>query len=171
VTEQQYRTPALLTVEHEVGDFDCGSIRETTWLRRHGLSAQHSGSSRTYAVRGLDDDGVIGFHALATGVILPLEARDSVTQGGDANPVSVIVLTHLGVDLRGQSQGLGRYLVSDAIRRVNAAADLIGARALLIHTPDARARNFFLALAEFETSPTDPLHLFLSMKDLRHSLP
>jgi hypothetical protein len=171
VTEQQYRTAELLTVGHEVSDFDCGSIRETTWLRRHGLSAQHSGSSRTYVVRGLGDDRVVGFHALATGAILPLEAREHVIQGGDANPVSVIVLTHLGVDLPEQSQSLGRYLLTDALRRVNAAADLIGAGALLIHTPDARARNFFLALAEFEASATDPLHLFLSIKDLRHSLP
>ena len=54
---------------------------------------------------------------------------------------------------------------------MNAAADLIGARALLIHTADARARDFYLALAEFEASPTDPLHLFLSIKDLRRSLP
>jgi len=170
VSEQRYRTAELLTAGHEVNDFNCGSIRETTWLRRHGLSAQHSGSSRTYVVRRLGDDRVIGFHALATGAILPLEARGRVTESVEGNPVSVILLTHLGVDLSEQRQGLGRYLVADALRRVHAAADLVGARALLIHTADARARDFYLALAEFEASPTDPLHLFLSMKDLRHSL-
>jgi hypothetical protein len=81
------------------------------------------------------------------------------------------MLTHLGVDLAEQGQSLGRNLLTDALRRVHAAADLVGARALLIHTADARARDFYLALAEFEASPTDPLHLFLSIKDLRHSLP
>jgi GNAT superfamily N-acetyltransferase len=136
-----------------------------------GLSAQHSGSSRAYVVCHLGDDRVVGFHALATGAILPLEARYREIEGGDANPVSAIVLTHLGVDLPEQGQGLGRNLLTDALRRVHAAADLVGARALLIRTPDARARDFYLALAEFEASPTDALHLFLSIKDLRRSLP
>lgn len=171
MNEQGYRTAELLTVGHEVSDFNCGSIRETTWLHRHGLSAQYSGSSRTYAVRRFSDDRVVGFHALATGAILPLEARGRVAEGVGADPVSVIVLTHLGVDRSEQGQRLGRYLLTDALRRANAAADLIGARALLIHTADARARDFYLALAEFEASPTDPLHLFLSIKDLRRSLP
>jgi GNAT superfamily N-acetyltransferase len=87
------------------------------------------------------------------------------------DPVSAILLIHLAVDLSEQGRGLGRYLLSDALRRVQAAADLVGAQALLIHTAEARARDFYLALAEFEASPTDPLHLFLSIKDLRHSLP
>jgi GNAT superfamily N-acetyltransferase len=170
MSEQRSWTAEPLTVGHEVDGFDCGSIRETTWLRLHGLSVQHSGSSRTYVLRRLGDGRVVGFHALATGAILPLEARARVTDGGGADPLSVIVLTHLGVDLAEQGQSLGRYLLMDALRRVNAAADLIGAKALLLHTADARARGFYLALAEFEASPTDPLHLLLSIKDLRHSL-
>ncbi len=170
MSERRYRAAELLTAGHEVNDFNCGSIRETTWLRRHRLSTRRSGSSRTYVVRRLDDDRVVGFHALATGAILPVEAWGCTREGIGADPVSVIVLTHLGVDLSEQRRGLGRYLVADALRRVHAAADLVGAGALLIHTADARARDFYLALAEFEASPTDPMHLFLSMKDLRHSL-
>jgi hypothetical protein len=50
--------------------------------------------------------------------------------------------------------------------RVAGAADLIGARALLIHCEDDRARQFYLHVADFEPSPTDPLHLFLLLRDL-----
>ena len=49
-------------------------------------------------------------------------------------------------------------------------ADEIGIRALLIHAKDESAREFYMKCAEFEPSPTDPLHLFLLMKDLRKSL-
>jgi hypothetical protein len=171
MSEQRSWTAEPLTVGHEVDGFDCGSVLETTWLRRHGLSAQHSGSSRTYVVRRPSDGRVVGFHALTTGAILPLETRGHATGGGEVDPVSVIVLTHLGVDLPEQGQSLGRYLLMDALRRVNAAADLIGDKALLIHTADVHARSFYLALGEFEVSPTDPLHLLLSIKDLRRSLP
>ena len=50
------------------------------------------------------------------------------------------------------------------------AAEEIGVRALLVHAKDDRARDFYLRLAEFESSPTDPLHLFLLMKDLRRAI-
>ncbi|HXA30676.1 MAG TPA: hypothetical protein VNV87_00355 [Acidimicrobiales bacterium] len=169
MSEQQSWAVEPLSFGHEVDGFDCGSILETTWLRRHGLSEQHSGSSRTYVVRRSGDRRVVGFHALTTGAILPLESRGHATDGGEVDPVSVIVLTHLGVDLPEQGQNMGRHLLVDALQRVNAAADLIGAKALLIHTADAQARSFYLALAEFEASPTDPLHLLLSIKDFRHS--
>jgi len=43
-------------------------------------------------------------------------------------------------------------------------------RALLVHAKDERARDYYLRLAEFESSPTDPLHLFLLMKDLRRAI-
>jgi GNAT superfamily N-acetyltransferase len=107
---------------------------------------------------------------MTIGAILPLETRGQATDGGEVDPESVIVLTHLGVDLPEQGQNIGRYLLVDALQRVNAAADLIGAKALLIHTADAQARGFYMALAEFEASPTDAQHLLLSIKDFRHSL-
>jgi hypothetical protein len=43
-------------------------------------------------------------------------------------------------------------------------------RALLIHCENDAARDFYLRLAKFDASPTDPLHLFLLMKDLRKVL-
>jgi hypothetical protein len=47
---------------------------------------------------------------------------------------------------------------------------VIGVRALLIHCENDAARDFYLRLAKLDASPTDPLHLFLLMKDLRKAL-
>ena len=49
---------------------------------------------------------------------------------------------------------------------VSEAVDLIGGRALLIHAEDEEARSWYCHQAEFEPSPTDPLHLLLLIKDL-----
>ena len=76
------------------------------------------------------------------------------------------ILARLAVDRTGQGRGLGRALVKDALPRTAAAADIAGIRALLVHARDDEARAWCEAL-EFETSPTDPRHLFLLMKDLR----
>ncbi|MCW2941680.1 MAG: N-acetyltransferase, partial [Actinomycetia bacterium] len=65
---------------------------------------------------------------------------------------------------------LGRALVVDALRRVAAAGEVIGVRAVLIHCENDNARDFYLRLAKFDASPTDPMHLFLLMKDLRKAI-
>lgn len=67
-----------------------------------------------------------------------------------------LILTRLGVDLSCQGLGLGKALV--------------GVRALLIHCENDAARDFYLHPAKFDASPTDPLHLFLLIKDLRKAL-
>ena len=45
-----------------------------------------------------------------------------------------------------------------------------GVRALLVHAKDEAARNWYLQW-EFEPSVTDPLHLYLLMKDLKAMVP
>jgi len=45
------------------------------------------------------------------------------------------------------------------------AADTIGARALLVHAKNNQAKASYEHI-DFETSPSDPLHLMLSTKDV-----
>ena len=82
----------------------------------------------------------------------------------------MVILTRLGVDRTAQGAGLGRALVVDALRRIAAAAEVIGVQAVLMHCETDTARDFYLRLAKFEQSPTDPMHLLLLMKDLRRAL-
>jgi GNAT superfamily N-acetyltransferase len=70
------------------------------------------------------------------------------------------------VDLGAQGLGLGSALVKDAMLRAHHAAETVGARALLVHAQSATARDFYMHLAEFEPSPTDPPHLILPMADI-----
>ena len=82
------------------------------------------------------------------------------------DPVPVILLARLAVDLKEQGHGLGSHLLRDAIARTVEAADIVGVRALLVHALHDRARDFYLHFG-FETSPTHPLHLMLLLKDAR----
>jgi GNAT superfamily N-acetyltransferase len=72
----------------------------------------------------------------------------------------------LAVDLQHQGAGLGKALLKDALLRTAQAADIAGIRALLVHAKDEPARQWYLNW-EFEPSPSDPLHLFLLMKDIK----
>jgi GNAT superfamily N-acetyltransferase len=160
-----------LTKAHVLAGFDCGSSAQSSWLTVHALQAHQSGSSRVYVVADSDEGRqVVGYYALAAGSVAPVQAPQRLTQGAGRYNQPVVILTRLGVDLSTQGAGLGRALVVDALRRVAAASEVIGVRAMLIHCESDSARDFYLRLAKFDASPTDPMHLFLLMKDLRKAI-
>jgi hypothetical protein len=57
-------------------------------------------------------------------------------------------------------------LLKDALMRTLQAADIAGIRAFAVHAKNDRARAFYEHF-DFIASPTDPLHLFVLLKDVR----
>jgi hypothetical protein len=87
-------------------------------------------------------------------------------KGAGRYPQPVALLARLGVSIDHERRGLGAALLQDVIGRTAALGEEIGCRGLLVHaeTDEARASYFHLS-PEFESSPTDDLHLVLLMKD------
>lgn len=125
-----------------------------------------------YVVTGTGSERrrVVGYYALAAGSVAPASVPRRLSHGAGRYHQPVVILTRLGVDLSVQGERLGRALVVDALRRVAVAAGVIGVRAMLIHCENELARDFYLRLAKFHPSPTDPMHLFLLIKDLRKAI-
>ena len=80
-----------------------------------------------------------------------------------------MILARLAVDKREQGKGIGRGLLKDALQRTTQAADIAGIRAMVVHAKNDEARAWYEQF-DFEASPTDPLHLFLLMKDIKKIL-
>lgn len=165
-----YREPVRLNPDHDVSAFRCGRQPLDDWLRRYSLINQHAGMTTSFVTTVDDSDEVVGFYSLSTGGVDHQDAPARVAKGVPKHPIPVIVLARLAVHEDHQGQKLGRGLLRDAMVRVSNAADEIGVRALLIHAKDDEVRDFYLAQAEFEPSPIDPLQLFLLLKDLRKSV-
>jgi len=159
-----------LSPEDDTSEFDCGSEAQTNWLRKHALQAQAAETAVVYVVCPAGSRRAVGYFALAAGSVEPSDAPERVTRGTGRYPIPVILLARLGVDITEQGHGLGRALMKEVLLRTSEAADTVGARALLIHAESDSARSFYEHLAEFEPSPTDALHLFLLMKDLRATI-
>jgi GNAT superfamily N-acetyltransferase len=164
----QFSKIRKLNPQDDVDEFSCGQPDLDDWLKRFALVNQRAGMTTVFVT--LCDSRVMGYYALATGGVERANAPGRVIQGVPAHPIPVVLLARLAVDSSAQKRGLGRQLLRDALIRVAAAADEIGIRALLIHAKDDNARDFYMSQAEFEPSPTDPLHLFLLMKDLKKLL-
>lgn len=151
---------------HDVSGFDCGSEAQTRWLRQIARTAQATATARTYVVSPAGENRVVGYHALAAASVSHEDAPPALLKSAGRSPIPIILLARLGVDVSAQGQGLGTALVKDAMLRASQAAEIVGARALLIHAESDQARAFYLHLAEFDVSPTDPLHLILLMSEI-----
>jgi GNAT superfamily N-acetyltransferase len=134
------------------------------FLQRFALVSQQANSSQTYVC--CCEGAVAGFYSLTVGSVEPGTAAPRVAKGVPRHPVTVMILARLAVNLPQQGLGLGKALLKDALLRTAQAADIAGIRALLVHAKDDVAKRWYLQW-EFEPSPSDPLHLFLLMKDLK----
>ena len=166
-----YRPPVLLRAEHEVDGFQCRSAEQTEWLRRHARQSSGTGTTRVLVVTPQDTNVVVAYYAWAMASISLADAPTRVRKGAGRYPQPVALLARLGVDVGHEGRGLGAGLVQDVIARTVALGKEIGCRGLLVHAETVEAREFYLHLvSEFEVSPTDELHLFLMMKDIRRTL-
>ena len=157
-----------LQPHHTVDTFDCGREALNLFLRKHALQNQRTGGSQTYV--GTADDSVIGYYALAVGSVEQDQAPERIKKGLAKHSIPFMLLARLAVDLRWKKQGVGAALLKDATLRTLQAADIAGIRALVVHAQDEEAKTFYERF-DFLPSPSDPLHLFILLKDLRKLLP
>lgn len=166
-----YRLPALLGPDHEVDGFECRSAEQTDWLRRHARQSSGVGTTRVLVVTPADSSVVVAYYAWCMASISLADAPPRARKGAGRYPQPVALLARLGVDVAHEGHGLGAGLLQDVIARTHALSEEIGCRGLLVHGETVQAKDFYLHLVpEFEASPTDELHLFLLMKDIRRTL-
>lgn len=153
--------------DHAVEEFDCVRDELNRYLQRYAWQNQQAGAAQTYV--GIAGETIVGYHTLAVGQVVFEDAPQRLTKGLAKHPVPIMLLARLATDRRWQGQGVGRALLRDAMQRTLQAADIAGIRALAVHAKDEEARRFYEHF-DFVPSPTDPLHLFVLLKDVRRAI-
>lgn len=157
------REPKKLSTGHGLSAFDCGEPTLNDWLHRHALQNQESGASSTYVITA--GKGVVGYYTLVAGSVARETAPGRVRRNVP-DPVPVVVLGRLAVDLEFQHQGLGRALLRDAMLRSLQAAHIIGVRAILVHALSDKAKAFYESCG-FVPSPVNPLTLMVTVEEAK----
>ena len=158
------QSPALLTQDHQVHEFDCGEAVLDEWLKRRALANNISGASRTFVVAD-DHHEVMGYYALAAGAVTHQESNRTIRQNMP-DPIPVMVLARLAVDIRAQGMKLGAALLRDALQRCIQVSQNAGVRALLVHALHDKARQFYEHFG-FKATPSHPMTLMLQMNGHR----
>lgn len=160
----QTRTIEKLSRDHPLDRFDCGQADLNRWLQRHALQNQGANATQTYV--GVVDGAAAGYYSLAVAQVEYADATERMKKGLAQHPIPIMLLARLAVDKSFERKGVGHALLRDAVLRTLQAADIAGIRALAVHAKDEEARVYYEQF-DFVSSPTDPLHLFVLLKDLR----
>lgn len=157
----------LLTDEHDVSGFDCGSEQLNVWLIRHALASHRADIARTFVL--LDGETVAGYVSLTTGSAQHEEMPRRFARGMPRHRIPTILVARLAVDRRFQRRQLGTRLLAEALRRAVAASDAAAARVVVVDAIDEHAAGFYRERG-FVASPEDPLRLFRKLSDIRRTI-
>ena len=149
--------------DHDVDGFDCGTEPLNRFLIRNAFQNQQANASQTYVL--VSDGAVLGYHTLVVGEVAQANAPERLKKGLARHPIPIMLLARLTVSREHQRKGIGPALLKDAMLRTLGAADIAGIRAFAVHAKDEEARSFYEHF-DFVASPSDPMHLFVLMKDV-----
>lgn len=156
-----------LARHHPVEEFDRGNDTLNRFLIRFALTNQQAHAATTSIA--IAEDAVVGFYTLAVGQVAYADAPERLVKGLARQPVPVMVLARLAVHRAWQGKGIGAGLLKNAMQRTAQAADIAGIRALIVHAKDEAARAFCQHFG-FRPSPSDPLHLYVLVKEIQSYL-
>ena len=154
--------PRLLADTDNLSSFASTNQEMNDWLQKHAGNNQSSGASKTYIIATAEGQ-IVGYYSIAAGAV----ARQSairLLRHNAPDPIPVGVIGRLAVDKEWSGRGVGAGLLKDAVLRIVGAAQIIGIRAIIVHSlPDALA---FYTRFGFVESKLEPLLLMYPLEKI-----
>ncbi len=151
---------------HERQRFDCGKPPLNDFIRSLVGQYERRNLGRTYVAVAPGEERVRGYYTLAGGAIAAsgLPAQDAKKL--PRHPVPIVLLARLAVDQGDQGQGLGAWLLKDALTRSLAISESLGIHAVVVDAMDEDAKTFYRKYGFLELTD-HPMRLCLPVAALR----
>lgn len=151
---------------HDRRQFDCGVDSLNGWLKKLVSQYERRDLARTYVAVEPGETRALGYYAISNHRVSYDALPEEQAQGLPRIDVPVVLIGKLAVDRTMQGQGLGEFLLLDALSRANQIAQQIGVRAVEVDAINDSARKFYLKFG-FIPLLDDVHHLFLPMQIVR----
>jgi GNAT superfamily N-acetyltransferase len=154
--------PRLLADTDNLNFFTSTNREMNDWLQKHAWNNQCSGASKTYII-ATTEAKIVGYYSIAAGAVARQSAIRSLRHNAP-DPIPVCVIGRLAVDGEWSGKGIGAGLLKDAVVRIAGAAQIIGIRAIIVHSlPEALA---FYTRFGFQESKLEPLLLMYPLEKI-----
>ena len=156
-----------LSAHHDRAAFDCGVRDLNVYLQRFARQNQSTGISQHFvAVQQADSHRILGYYALSAGAVDFQEIPDALKKRLPRYPIPVAHIGRLAVNGDCAGQGLGSWLLIDALARTVRVAEQLGIHAVEVVAIDHEARRYYQRYG-FQSLRDDPRHLYLPISVVR----
>ncbi|HSW94004.1 MAG TPA: GNAT family N-acetyltransferase [Gammaproteobacteria bacterium] len=158
---------------HDRQSFDCGVLELNIFLKQHANQNQSKNMSKTYvavvAVSVDDRKKIYGYYTLSAGHIKCEELPEVIKTRLPNYPIPVARLGRLAVDKDYKGQGIGGFLLHDALTNVLGIADKMGVFAVVVDAKNDNAKSFYENYG-FSALQDSKLTLFLPVSTIKSAV-
>jgi len=134
-----------LNRNHNRATFNCGIESLDGYLKQQAGQDIKRRVSRVFVARGPQDKTrVLGYYTLSTLAIELSALPDEIANKLPRHPVPSALIGRLAVDVSAQGKGIGKVLLSNAIKRTLAVSHEIAIYAVVVDTIDEEVESFYL---------------------------
>lgn len=124
----------------DVGDFDCGVENEplTAYLKGDAFEENANGKTKTYVVRNVDNNDIIGYFSLRTSGIGYVDEFKKVKS------VPAVELSEYALDVKYQGNGLGSDIfLGHIVPKVQNLSSNFGCQIILVYAFHQKSIEFY----------------------------
>jgi len=138
------RQVLALQKEHERQNFTCGSHALDRYLKSQARQDSDKRVAAVFALVQPPASQVLGYYTLSSSTIHADEVPPEIARKLPRHPkLPVTLLGRLAIDQGLKGQGMGQFLLMDALHRSLQAAVGIAAMAVVVDAKDALAADFY----------------------------
>ena len=166
MTDFQNLIIAPLNPAHDRSGFQCGVEALDRYLKIQAGQDIKRRISRVFVATQPDNPrAAIGYYTLSTLSIELNQLPEKLAQTLPKHPVPAALIGRLAVSDIAQGQGVGKMLLTDAIKRTLAVSDQIAIYAMVVDAINENAKKFYEQFGFIRLSDDSP-RLFLPLKSI-----
>jgi GNAT superfamily N-acetyltransferase len=155
-----------LNRHHDRAAFNSGNESLDRYLQRQSSQDIKRRVSRVFICRARQDKTrVWGYYTLSTLAIDLSELPEKVAKKLPRHPIPAALIGRLAVDISEQGKGIGKLLLSDAIKRTLAVSGEIAIYAVVVDAINKEAESFYMQYG-FAHLASKGKRLYLPLKSL-----
>jgi GNAT superfamily N-acetyltransferase len=149
--------------------FDCGVPVLNHWLQNIAWSSHLGGGARVYVAVDAAQDLIAAYLCLSAAQADHAVVPSRVAKGMGQSPIPVVLIGRFAVDSRFRASGIGKFMIRYAFEETLKIADTLGVRTIMVDAKDPGVAGFYTHCG-FTASVSNPLRLFIMIKDVRRSV-
>ncbi len=149
--------------KHRRENFSCGVEELDTYIKKYAVQDVKRNITKVFVAQKEEGD-ILGYYTLSPFSFVKDEISPDLAKKLPHYPIPAVLIGRLAVDCENQNQGLGSFLLMDALQKINDTSETVfGIYAVVVDAKNDAAKEFYQAYG-FKSFLKSEGRLFIPMK-------